>query len=184
MQNSIDRRPRLKGRLTIGTMVAFYPFRLIQCLECRNFGRSPLIAEQISRSEAVRPESMPRVARRALANHRNRVMIHFRTLSIGILLLSALGNARGAEPSDSALLSSADVPTIVQSTPGQTSATGVAPVITKPRDGHCVEAADATEICSIASGRSHFYSCTVGGAPPKPLPACKGVGGATHWCCF
>ena len=114
-------------------------------------------------------------------------MIHFRTLSIGALLLSALGtacNAQAAELAGRALLFSANVPTLVQSTPVQTPAAGPAAAITKPRDGHCVEATDATEICSIASGRSHFYSCAVGGAPPKPLPACKGVGGATHWCCF
>jgi hypothetical protein len=126
-----------------------------------------------------------------------------RTILFTALLASALGGAACSAKVDEAsestgtLAAKPDEPTgnaarsmyTLHTTPTESTA-ALAPVVrpsatlSAPRDGRCVEDSDATGICSLASGRSHFYSCAVGGAPPRPLPECKGVGGSTHWCCF
>ena len=91
--------------------------------------------------------------------------------------------------SANAVSTTAEFPTLIHSIPdepvqAQERVKRPAEAISGPRDGHCVERTDATGICSLASGRSHFFTCSAGGAPPKSLPDCKSAGGSTTWCCF
>lgn len=52
------------------------------------------------------------------------------------------------------------------------------------RDGRCAIVADATSICSLASGRMNMFVCAHDGLPPKPVPSCMSMGSRKHWCCF